>query len=81
MTEYQKLVVKEYICDCIKWCIFIVGCVVVVGGICYLLNRIDRKECYSRYAEFQPEYVGAITGCMITVDDQRIPADALRMTI
>lgn len=42
---------------------------------------IDKKACYGKYAAYQPEYVGLTTGCMITVDDQRIPAESLRITM
>lgn len=45
---------------------------------CYAM---DKTRCYRAYANFQPEYVGLITGCMITVDEQRVPADSLRMTL
>lgn len=45
---------------------------------CYAM---DRARCYRAYANFQPEYVGLATGCMITVDEKRVPSSALRMTI
>lgn len=43
--------------------------------------HFDKKTCYTKYADYQPEYVGWATGCMITVDEQRVPADSLRMTL
>ena len=42
---------------------------------------IDKNACYGKYAAYQPEYVGLTTGCMITVDEQRIPAESLRITM
>lgn len=80
MTEYERLCRKEMKVYCIKWCIFIVTLVAIVGGLIYIGERVERKRCYSRYADFQPEYVGSMTGCMITVDEQRAPASALRIT-
>lgn len=44
-------------------------------------NKMTERKCYRAYAQFNPEYVGMITGCMITVDEQRVPADSLRMTL
>ena len=50
---------------------------VIVGGA----FLFERKACYSKYAAYQPEYVGLTTGCMITVDEQRVPIETLRMTM
>lgn len=56
---------------------FVVITVVLMSG----MNALHKRYCYRAYAQFQPEYVGMITGCMITVDEQRVPADSLRMTL
>lgn len=63
--------------------ICLVGAIIfaLIGGVAYLGYHFDKKTCYTRYAQFQPEYVGWATGCMITVDEQRVPASSLRMTI
>lgn len=60
--------------------VFAVVLALILGGI-YIGYHFDEKTCYTKYADFQPEYVGWATGCMITVDEQRIPAESLRMTM
>ena len=59
----------------------IVVLIVAATAIVLLCNKMTERKCYRAYANFQPEYVGMITGCMITVDEQRVPADSLRMTL
>lgn len=44
-------------------------------------NYIRETHCMRAYANFEPEYVGFITGCMITVDEQRVPSSNFRMTL
>lgn len=63
--------------------ICIVGVIlcVILAGIIYCAYRVERHNCYVRYKQFDPEYVGWVTGCMVTADDQRIPASALRITM
>ena len=57
--------------------------VLIVFGVAvvFFCNEMTKRRCYSAYAQFQPEYVGMITGCMITVDEQQVPANSLRMTL
>lgn len=55
--------------------------VMVCAAVLFVGNFATKQKCYKAYAQFNPEYVGFITGCMITVDEQRVPASALRMTI
>ena len=45
------------------------------------INYVRQTHCERAYANYQPEYVGAITGCMITVDEERVPASNFRMTL
>lgn len=59
----------------------IVSVLGIVAGLLYGGNIMAKRRCYSAYAQFSPEYVGFITGCMITVDEQRVPAKTLRMTL
>jgi len=59
-------------------CAIFLALIAIIFGGAYL---IDKKTCYSKYAAYQPEYVGLITGCMITADEQRIPAESLRVTM
>lgn len=48
----------------------------VIITLCILLGvslfiigfTAERKNCYTRYADYNPEYVGIYTGCMITTD-------------
>lgn len=59
----------------------IIAFIVLVSGLGYLAYKLDKKACYSQYGQYQPEYVGVTTGCMIIVDDQRIPAHNLRVNM
>jgi hypothetical protein len=59
----------------------IVVLIVAAAAVVFFCNEMTKRRCYSAYAQFQPEYVGMITGCMITVDEQRVPANSLRMTL
>ena len=59
----------------------VVVLVVIATAIVLFCNKMTERKCYRAYANFQPEYVGMITGCMITVDEQRVPAESLRMTL
>lgn len=71
-----------YIDDELKLiCIVFLIVFALIGGIMRLDYHFDKKICYTKYADYQPEYVGWTTGCMITVDEQRVPADSLRMTL
>lgn len=53
----------------------------IVAMLLQITVNFEQRKCYRAYAQFQPEYVGMITGCMITVDEQRVPAESLRMTL
>lgn len=77
MIEYGKWRLKETIRTIVS--VALIG--LALFGCIYSIYRIERHACYTRYKNYQPEFVGVITGCMITIDDQRIPADALRMAI
>lgn len=55
--------------------------IVAATAVVFFCNEMTKRKCYRAYAQFQPEYVGMITGCMITVDEQRVPAESLRMTL
>ena len=60
--------------------VFAVVLALILGGI-YIGYHFDKKACYTRFKDFQPEYVGWATGCMVTVDEQRVPASSVRMTM
>ncbi len=53
----------------------------IIVGVLTMGYLIENKACYNKYAAYQPEYVGLMTGCMITVDEQRVPAESLRITM
>lgn len=40
---------------------------------------IERESCLSKYADFQPEYRGAITGCLVQHNGKTVPAESLRV--
>ena len=57
-----------------------VGTVVVALAVLVLTVRIlDKKACLSRYADFQPEYHGMITGCLVQYNGKTVPVEALRV--
>ena len=70
----------------IWWHNFLVGFIkgVLLGAAIlsclYGIYRLDRASCLRKFAEFNPEFT-MIGGCMITVDEQRVPSDSLRMTL
>lgn len=80
-TEYERIRRQQMRNYYIKWCIFLVCFIAIIAALLHTAAKVDRKKCYTRYADFQPEYVDAMTGCMITVDEQRVPAESLRMTL
>lgn len=40
---------------------------------------VKRESCLSKYADFQPEYHGVITGCLIQYNGKTVPAESLRV--
>lgn len=71
-----------YIDDELRLILWVVAIVVALCvGIAYIGYHFDKKVCYTRFKDYQPEYVGWATGCMITADEQRIPAESLRVTM
>lgn len=60
---------------------FIAAVVALCVGIAYMEYYFDKKVCYTRFKDYQPEYVGQVTGCMVTVDEQRVPAESVRVTM
>lgn len=61
---------------------FIVMITGVIGVICLMYfgaYLIDKKQCYTKYNDFQPEYVGIITGCMVQYNGKTVPVESLRV--
>lgn len=40
---------------------------------------INKASCLSKYADFQPEYRGVITGCLVQYNGKTVPAESLRV--
>lgn len=68
--------------------LFVIVCgfvkIVFFGGLLcalvYGIYRLERASCMRQFAEFNPEFT-VVGGCMITVDEQRVPASSFRMTM
>lgn len=61
---------------------FIVVIAGVIGVICLVFfgaYMTDKKQCYTKYNDFQPEYVGVITGCMVQYNGKTVPVESLRV--
>lgn len=72
---------KYYLQDIINFLFCIIGSLAVLGVIALVGSRIEKRHCLRAYAQYQPEWVGIVTGCMITIDEDRVPASSLRLTI
>lgn len=59
----------------------VISVIIMFFVLAVLFSReVDRKSCLSKYADFQPEYHGMITGCLIRVGDKTVPIESLRLT-
>lgn len=84
ITESKKAIMQEikdwwqwYGGDVVGW-----AALIMIPTLIFIIgSTVEKRHCYRAYAQFNPEYVGFTTGCMITVDEQRVPADSLRMTM
>jgi hypothetical protein len=84
ITESKKAIMQEikdwwwyYGGDVVGW-----AALIMIPTLIFIIGTtVEKRHCYRAYAQFNPEYVGFTTGCMITVDEQRVPADSLRMTL
>lgn len=59
---------------------------IIVGVVAFIMLAlfggivaIERAACISKYADFQPEYRGAITGCLVQYNGKTVPAESLRV--
>lgn len=59
---------------------------VTVGAVAFIMAAFfgvivaaDRESCLTKYADFQPEYRGAITGCLVQYNGKTVPAESLRV--
>jgi len=84
ITESKKTIMHEikdwwwcYRSDIVGW-----AALIIIPTLFFVIgSAVEKRHCYRAYAQFSPEYVGFITGCVITVDEQRVPSDAFRMTL
>lgn len=60
---------------------FFIGVIVFLFfiGILVIPYSIEKKQCYSKYSDFQPEYVGIITGCVVQYKGKTVPVESLRV--
>lgn len=84
MTEPNETMIEK-IKDWVWWygaeIVALTTVIAVCAAVLFAGNFVAKQKCYKAYAQFNPEYVGFITGCMITVDEQRVPANSLRVTL
>lgn len=50
----------------------------VFVGLPYAMYRIDKYTCYTKYQSYNPEYVGALTGCMVDFKGKRVSVDKVQ---
>ena len=53
---------------------------IIVAGLLVLLNFLEREKCLTKYSEFQSEYHGLITGCLVQYNGKTVPSETLRIT-
>ena len=58
--------------------LFVIFC--IVGWVAFDWYS-ERQQCYNAYSQFEPEYVGYATGCVISVDVLRVPAKVLQVSV
>ena len=40
---------------------------------------LEKNACYSKYSDFQPEYHGLVTGCLVQYKGKTVPVESLRV--
>lgn len=50
----------------------------VILALVSCVFAIEKQSCVSKYADFQPEYHGVITGCLVQHNGKTVPAESLR---
>lgn len=61
------------------WCRLIGMIVGSVAMLVLIVSLLDKSACLSKYADFQPEYRGVITGCLVQYNGKTVPAESLRV--
>lgn len=56
--------------------LIVVGYIGLITGVIYYM---DKNACYSKYIDFQPEYHGVITGCLVQYNGKTVPVESLRV--
>ena len=58
--------------------IFLIMCV-FTGIALFCGYHISKDACYSKYADFEPEYHGLVTGCLVQYNGKTVPVESLRV--
>lgn len=53
--------------------------VLIIVSMAALVFMADRKQCLSKYRDFNPVYVNGFTGCLVEHDGKMIPVEKLIM--
>lgn len=51
--------------------------VLAIASLVVLVDMAERKQCLSKYRDFNPVYVNAFTGCLVEYDGKMIPVEKL----
>lgn len=53
---------------------------IIVAELLVLINFLEKEKCLTKYSEFQSEYHGLITGCLVQYNGKTVPIETLRIT-
>lgn len=51
--------------------------VLAIASLVLLVDMAERKQCLSKYHDFNPVYVNGFTGCLVEYDGKMIPVEKL----
>ena len=60
--------------DIIAVLLFVIGFIGLAVGVAYY---VEKNACYSKYTDFQPEYHGLVTGCLVQYNGKTVPVESL----
>lgn len=64
--------------DIIAIFIFILMMTGFILGVIQGLKAIDKKQCFTRYSEYNPTYEGMISGCKVMWNGKLTPISIIR---
>lgn len=67
---------KDYIMPALVMLLIVLVFTGILLGVIYCL---DKNACYSKYIDFQPEYHGVVTGCLVQYNGKTVPVESLRV--